>query len=300
MEALSGPVTTPPSQPSSPLFKFGLLPIEDVCRFHSEHGSKLLNWYGLTDGWYTIDAGGVKLFRRNPHLIEATPQWQWRTPYLDYLVIHLHDGVLDLLPHALDPIPPDVLDWVRTPELHKAFDERSYRWSDIFWTPGSEQPTSAELEKSASHSDFWRHAAGWWLEAPNLAGGSWPGQPDVRIWSEGGSVFIRWNECKQVETTTGLRWNIQPPGEYSLPIATFIAEVRQFHTLLMEQMRHRLDIAKHNWPLPQVHFNIEEAEREHAWRSRTFDEAMEKARKARRDWDKVRWAMAEVIRLVGE
>jgi len=49
-----------------------------------------------------------------------------------------------------------------------------------------------------------------------------------------------------------------------------------------------------------VYFNIEEVEREYAWWSRIFDEVMEKARKVRRDWDKVRWAMAEVIRLVGE
>mgnify|MGYP007070989952 CR=1 FL=1 len=259
-----------------------------------------MHWYGLTDGWYTLDAGGVELFHLNPRLIEATPHRQWRTPFLDYNVIRLLDDVLELLPHAIDPIPPDLLDLVRTPELHKAFDERSYRWSESSWTPRPTQPTREDMEQFAARSDFWDHAAGWWLEAPNLAGGYQPGQPDVRFWSEGGSVIIRWDECLQVHKETGLRWNTQPPGEYSLPIATFIAEVRQFHARLMEQMRHRLDIAKHNWPLPNVHIDIDDMENEHDWRSHAFDEAMEMSRKVRRDWDKVRWAMAEVIRLVGE
>jgi hypothetical protein len=96
------------------LFEFVLRPIEQVAPWGAP-GEENLHWFGLTDGWYWMNVGEVQLMRYSQRLIDAIPEWNPPLPYVDYQVDRLYDDLLSILPAIVDPIPPDIADFVRTP-----------------------------------------------------------------------------------------------------------------------------------------------------------------------------------------
>lgn len=51
------------------LFRFRLRPVADVMAW-GDAENQHLHWFGLTDGWYWLDAGGSELFRYDAALVD--------------------------------------------------------------------------------------------------------------------------------------------------------------------------------------------------------------------------------------
>lgn len=274
------------------MFKFDLWPMSDIAAWEHD-GQAYIHWFGLTDGWYTIDCGGTELLRYNQRLIDATPQWNWRTPYFDYHVVRLYEDVLDVLPQAIDPIPSDVLDLVRSTQLERSFRERSLHWADHHWSA----PDPARFNQRVA---FWKRAAGWWLEDRRLSRGHMAGQPDIQLWSENDILTVRWiNDCK-VAGDTGLLWNEVGSGEYTMPTADFVGEVKSFHDRLMNAMRGRVELATSDWPRADVAVDADALRQEQEKRMGSLARALDYAANRRCDWNAVREAIREVARAVGD
>lgn len=260
---------------SGRLFQFDLWPLQDVRPWGGE-GERSLHWFGLTDGWYTINAGGVELMRYSQRLIEAMPEWARRTPYFDYNVVRLWEDLLDVLPHALEPVPSDVLDRVRTAAAERDLEQRFEQIDDESF-------------------DAWERALGWWWKR-ELDRGHMRGQPRIQFWREGDTVSIRWRNDGGVEPETGLPWSDVADGEWSLPRSAFLEEVRSFDQRLMGQMAARIKRVVEADLFPGVEIDLEALAREHEGRRQWLAEALGKAEEMGRDWDEVRAALAEVLR----
>lgn len=283
---------------TSPLFEFALWPITEVGAWRRGNDS-YLHWFGLTAGWYTINCGGVRLMELNPAMIDATPNDQSRTRYFDYQLARLHSDMLEILPYAMDPVPTDIVDMVRSVAVEKIVEERSYRWFDVYCYSGDGPPAPCP-NPFENRLDYWQHAFGWWTEKRSLSRGHCFGQPDIRMWSEGDCVTIRWTNDCGIDEETGLKWNLVPDGEHTMSFSTFMSEMRDFHDRLMNAMAERVEIARTAWPLPDVAINVAGMAEQHECERRSLDETIAQAASVRMDWDKVRWAMREVVRLVGE
>lgn len=274
--------------PKTPLFKFELWPINEILPW--EDGEiKRLHWFGLTDGWYTMDCGGTKLMRHSQRLIDATPHWNRRTPYFDYQVARLHEDVLDILPHAIDPVPSDLLDLVRTESNKLAFEQAYEEWLDTYLQPSPKPSSTAHDLRSEQALAF-----SWWFEKRHLSRGHMAGQPHIQIWSEAELLHIHWINTCGIESETGLPWNDIPDGQYTMPIVEFLEEVRSFHNRLMNAMRERLETARSAWPLPDVAIDINQLSDEHESRTRSLEQALMHSADTRTDWDAVRRAVHRV------
>jgi hypothetical protein len=280
----------------TPLFHFGLWPVSEVTPWEAD-GRQRLHWFGLTDGWYTMNCGGTELMRYSQPLIDATPNRNWRTSYFDYQVARLYEDVLDVLPYALDPIPSDLVDLARTIEAERAFVDRSERWAHRYWPLSKPEPGRIRIQPN-EYSMFWDRAAGWWLEKHPLSRGHMRGQPDIRFWSEGETLYIRWTNDCDVDRETRLPWNDARDGLYSMSLSSFLSEVRSFHDRLMQVMTERIELARSAWPLPDVSIDIEQLIREHNERTQSLERALTLSTKVRQDWNAVRKAIEAVIRLV--
>lgn len=180
------------------LFNFRLRPIEDVAAWGSP-GNLKLHWWGLTDGWFWMNAGGTELMRYSRQLIHATPQHTRDQPYADYQVAYFHEDLLSILPRVLDPIPSDVADHIRSPESAAALQRTAEQWAERYlWNrPAlSEHATPEQHDEVNRALAFWERLFGWWDEKRKLSRGHVSGLPDIGMWREGETAFIRWtSDC---------------------------------------------------------------------------------------------------------
>jgi len=72
-----------------------------------------LHWFGLTDGWYWIELGDVRLLKFAA---------DYDIPYVDYYVVRLWEDLLALLPAALEEVPDELVEFL-------ASDGRG--WNDV-------------------------------------------------------------------------------------------------------------------------------------------------------------------------
>lgn len=228
-------------------FNFRLRQLDAIAPWRDTDGSHAhLGWFGLTDGWYWIEAGPesrpVKLFRYSQPLVDKWiseylgAPWVEALPYVDYQVSRLWEDVLDILPDALDPVPPRLA---------------RILGSDGPWTRW-ERAASAAVERAPAKREAWdllEAAAGWWwarrLDTAYLQAG-----PQIWFWSDGTDVHIQWDnrEC----FLDGLPAWEEILGQYAVPAADFVAEVRAFDTRFITRMRDRITLAQTNWTRPDV------------------------------------------------
>ncbi len=110
-------------------FHFQLKNVEDIHPW-GDNPPKL-HWFGLTDGWFWIEADGQELFRYT-----AAINWGYANSYLqslsplryeNYQVSRYWEDVLEMLPVILDTVPIDL-----APRL-----EQSFHWQE--WADGANQ-----------------------------------------------------------------------------------------------------------------------------------------------------------------
>ena len=131
-----------------------------------------LHWFGLTEGWYSIELGDVCLLKFAA---------DYEIPYVDYYVVRLWEDLLQLLPAALEQVPADLVGFMES-------DDRD--WNE------------AESEAAEAAMDCWssRDVYFGYLREP----------PSLRCWRTGDQITVSWNapanfaEPRTLRTTIGV------------------------------------------------------------------------------------------------
>src|SRR3954452_12950922 len=92
------------------MFCFDLRPVNEIEPWTGADGL-CLSWFGLSDGWYFIDAAGH-------HLLEYAAG----TECVSYQVARLHEDVVEMLPDVLDAIPEPLVARFTNGSLLAAYD----------------------------------------------------------------------------------------------------------------------------------------------------------------------------------
>jgi hypothetical protein len=222
------------------LFQFQLRPIDDVVPWGSE-GDYSLSWFGLTDGWYWLKCGEEELFRYSDVLLA---KWKHEglqptdLPYVDYQIVRLWEDVLEMLPEALAPVPMELLR-----KMSPSIEALQWREQIAEFVFSDEREVSKPTEV---HFDL---ATGWLqdrkLDVLYLNGG-----PKIWLWTDGTTMFIHWNNSNL--TLAGLNKWASIKGTYSMPLETFIEEVRSFDRRLIEAMEKRVQAIRDLWNRPSI------------------------------------------------
>ena len=285
--------------PRTPLFNFILHPVEETAGWSPREpgGPEWLHWWGLTDSYYWMNAGGVELMRYSDRLIAANPQWDHRLPYFNYQVARLHDDLLAILPHVLERVPADIFGRVATPEQMRRFRALIDAWANEHWPRDVSTPVLRRREERASR--LYVDGFEWLHISRQLSGGHLPGQPRIAFLSCGDRLSIVWLADESVQATTGIRWSDTPDGMHTMSCDEFIAEVRDFDERLMNQMAERVKIVRTAWPRPDVCIDIPELVSDHYERQHMLDAALDEAARTETDWDAVRRAIETIERQAG-
>lgn len=246
-----------------------------------------LSWFGLTDGWYWLDAGGTELFRYGQAHLEhwarkhAGERWLERTeglPYVDYQVSRLWEDVLDMLPDVLEPVPQPLVPALRI---------------DGWWTAWEREAAAAlAMALPKREAGDLLYCASRWLGKRFLASGYLVSGPDIVIWSDGQDVHIQWdNRDRLIEGHPA--WDALL-GQHTMPVEAYIEEVRSFDARFIRRMRDRVAMAQAEWARPDVALDPHLAS-EHRDRSQWLSRRLKRgAQREPIDWDAVLAAIARI------
>jgi len=99
------------------LFNFALKPIDQCACPLDSVGRKRLAWFWLTDSWYYIDCGGVKLFEQRQ-----------TGCYLDYYFVRFLEDFFEILPAIAAPLPSDIFSLIDTSAKRQALFSQQADW----------------------------------------------------------------------------------------------------------------------------------------------------------------------------
>ncbi|WP_086819967.1 DUF5984 family protein [Allokutzneria sp. NRRL B-24872] len=167
-------------------FRFTLTPLEDVVPWegHWPH------WFGLTDAVYWIEVRGHRLLQ----------------PPVDYFLARLWEDVCLLAPAALEPVPPDLEEF-----LVADFDDADHDVPD----------------------DDVTAAVGWWCDH-SVDFGYRGDSPHNMWWRTGEEVTLTWSELDR------------PPIRETIPVEEFTAAVTELDRDLIAAMEERISILEAN------------------------------------------------------
>lgn len=255
------------------LFNFNLRPLDQVSLWGGP-GKRSLHWFGLTDGEYWIDAGAERLFEH----AEGFSRKHEGHRHLDYFVVRLHEDLLEILPKALEPVPPDLVQYI-SGERGRSWNARLSEWSD----------SAIDVLGDDLYWKIYEGASGWiWERDLNLSYLSHC--PELRIWSAPELVHIEWNGWGVLVDGEAV-WSAST-GSFDLPRARFEAEVRDFDARLMQQMAQRVELMQHGPINRDLEIDLVGLEREQGERSHKLDAAFA-AVSDTRNWQAVREAIAQ-------
>jgi len=238
-----------------------------------------LHWFGLTDGYYWINAGGVKLFEYSD-----AAQQVGAPPFCDYQVIRLLEDVLDFGPAVLEVVPEQLrpfidLDSLRPPNGYWP------AWRDLTESQGSEDELAEQLYLGSA----WLGQRT--LDSLYLSPSTW-----IQMWSDPENVYIQWdNRGRTFENEHA--WSAVA-GTYTLPRDAFVDEVTSFHARLMSQMQERIErVLAGNLPR-SIRVDRDALVSEHAQRSVPLDRSAF-VRKPATNWASVASAIEQLEKLRG-
>lgn len=248
-------------------FRFGLVPLDAVTPWGERN---VLHWFGLTEGWYYLDIDGHELLRYSDDTMS-----RWRAdsgarahPWVDYYVVRLWEDMLEVLPHALEPVPDDLVEFMAG---------EATNWCETD-DPAAEAALSAYGDRVVDtgylrvgpHLRCWRAA-----DADDTIVIAWRHTPDPH-----GEISFRAPEC----------------GRVSVPTEEFIAAVTDFDHSLLDAMQTRVAQLASTGTRTDVELNIEDLLREHRDRRTWLPRAL--SRRTSTDWDPVR-AGARILSRAG-
>jgi len=246
------------------LFQFELLGLDDVEPWGSEK-TLSMHWFGLTDGWYWMQAGDQQLFRRN-----ATNDGR---PFVGYHVVRLWEDLLEIVPAMLAPVPADIAEGL-LPEA------RPLQW----------QHRACELLSKVTGQEAQREEelATGWISSRRLDSFHFTHSPRIWFWTAEGVSHLAWDN-REHEIDGRPVWS-SGVGHISMPQTQLIAQVRSFHDRLMAAMSARVDvIVAGGWRRPEVQIDQLHVVADQADRQTWFEQALSAAaRRATENWEAVR------------
>ncbi|WP_328392892.1 DUF5984 family protein [Nocardia sp. NBC_00416] len=244
-------------------FRFELAPVEEVGPWGPD---RRLHWFGLTEGRYCLEVGGTELMRYAEQTIAARPLEGRRTkaPWVDYYVVRLWEDMLDALPHILEPVPDDLVDFVAA---------GAAEWAD------TDDP---EILNDTSIDAACDACAQRCVDTGYLRFGP----------------FLRWWRTVDTADTVTVAWQFTPDpdgeiaftaplsGRASVATDEFIAAVTDFDNRLFESMQQRVDRLTATGAPAGIELDIPGLVREQAQRRTWLPRAL--ARQVDTDWNAVR------------
>ncbi|MFF1821019.1 DUF5984 family protein [Kribbella sp. NPDC058245] len=149
-------------------FRFGFHPLGEVGLWGGDKPT--LHWFGLTDGWYWIELGDVRLLRFAA---------DYDIPYVDYYVVRLWEDLLALLPAAVEEVPADLLGFLESDGSD---------WKDV------------ESEAADAAIDCWSDRS---LNFSYLRE-----SPSLRCWRIGDHLTLDWNAPANFAEPRALRTTV--------------------------------------------------------------------------------------------
>jgi Family of unknown function (DUF5984) len=248
-------------------FRFELCPLDEVSPWGGARPR--LHWFGLTEGWYWIDANGYELLRRS--------RVEHPLPYIDYYLARLWEDVITLTPYAMESVPDDLRSFIASSPAAWARDP-----SDFVATSASD---GVETVNAGSR------------EHPVLAAAIWHGEhqldlgylrnaPRLRFWRMAGGdsdeVIVDW----QHEDDGEIGFTGGQTFKFSVPTTEYLDAVRRLDRELLDAMTQRIEEVSRRGGLSGVDLDLVELQREHedrrTWLSHNLDRQMTT------NWDAVR------------
>lgn len=270
------------------LFHFHLRPMPDIAPWHDAGGGNpQLGWFGLTDGWYWINAGGVELFRYSKVLLQRHPPEPlgevWYAgpaglPYVDYQVAQFWSDVLGMLPDVREPVPLWLAQVLVSGDM----------WA--VWERQAEAAVMTAFPGGAGRGIL--YDAMRWLGKRRLDSAYLVAGPDIQIWSDGRDVHIQWDN-RELAIEGIPAWEADV-GHYTMTEAAYLDEVRAFDARFLRRMRDRVAMALGEWTRPDVALDPYVAEHQlgnEQWSRKCF---AAQAPREPTDWETVSQAIARI------
>jgi hypothetical protein len=248
-------------------FRFDLCPLDEVSPWGSDRPR--LHWFGLTEGWYWIEAGGHQLLRRtgpdHPH------------PHVDYYLARLWEDINVLSPQVLEPVPADLQSFIASDATRWAYDPLEFI---------SDRDEDAIADVNPNAPDHPVVTASNWYGEHFLDFGYLRSAPHLRFWrtvdGDRDEITLAWRHEDDGENS----FTAGPALQFNVPTAAYLAAVHGLDQELMTAMRQRIEELERRGGLPGVELDLAWLRREHQdrahWLARNLD------RPPATDWDIVR------------
>jgi hypothetical protein len=208
------------------LFEFELKPLQSIQPW-GEPDDPNLHWFGLTDGYYYLDAKGNQIYR---YTEEILAHWKNQNisidpslPYPDYQVVRLYEDFLDILSNIYQPIPSYIFDRI---ESMASFEHFLSRLNDFYKNEEDEEL----LDTFSIIRSFLGSRQ---LDSMHLSQG-----PSVWFFRNNDNIYLRWlNESKAID---GIPVWQNSKGEAIFSYFEFVKEVIFFHESFINQMELRV------------------------------------------------------------
>jgi hypothetical protein len=258
------------------LFNFNLTPLENVQPW-GRPDEKRLHWFGLTDGEYWIQVGNEALFEYSEHARYHLGSKR----YCNYQVVRLYEDLMEMTPYVLEAVPVELIPYISGS-------------TGRIWSTASES-WFAETRDHNDRDQYWEivDASATWIGRRRLDTAYLLPSANIHLWSDAIHVFFEWDNREKL--VTGAPAWVAQYGAYRLPREEFIAEVKSFHTRLMEQMSDRVEQVLAGALPSDIDIDLFGLQQEHLRRCRLIDGVFADP-PIPTDWQRVQIAIHEIER----
>jgi hypothetical protein len=223
-------------------FRFGLYPLEQVSPWGGDQPT--LHWFGLTEGWYWLEASGHELLHRtrldHPH------------PYVDYYLARLWEDVNVRTPDVLEPVPPDLQPFIASDPAEWACDPL-----DFVVEPAEDGTVGADVP------DHPVMTAAIWHSGHYLDLGYLRNAPYLRFWrtvcGDRDEITMDWRHADDGE----IGFSAGPAVRVNVSTAAYLEAVHTLDRELMVAMGRRVEELERRGGLPGVSLDLTWLRKEH-------------------------------------
>jgi hypothetical protein len=248
-------------------FRFELYPLDEVSRWGGDRPR--LHWFGLTEGWYWLEAGGHQLLRRT--------RLDHPRPYVDYYLARLWEDVNVGTPDVLEPVPTDLQPFI-------ASDPAQWVCDPLAFIADGDKDRIDDVDPDAP--DHPVVTAANWHGAHYLDFGYLQNAPRLRFWrtlsGDRDEITVDWRH----EDDGEIGFTAGPALQFSVATDVYLEAVHVLDQELMTAMGRRVEELQRRSGLPGVDLNLAGLRREHEDRAHWLARNLHRSPKT--DWDAVR------------